>query len=167
MQDGGSFDSWLPASRDSARAGHHAQGAEQARRALALSESGEARTLLALHQLRLGELGDCMASGHAALPLLQAPEQAALLAQAECTLTVACLQAEFLQQALLHAQRGADAAKRSGDELALAWCHNRLAQTHRVLGDPQRAQALFDQALTVAQRLGDQPLQFSILYNRA
>ncbi len=167
MQDRGAYDEWLQASRLAAQQGQHGLGAEQARRALQCHRTGEGLALLALHELRLGELRDCIASSHAALALLQEPGSAAQLALAECTLTVACLQSEFVQQAMRHAQRAVSAAEQSGDPHALAWSHLRLGQAHRVLGDIDSADALFERALAEATDLGDAGLLFSIHYNRA
>ena len=167
------IDEWLEASRHHAREGRHALGAELARRVLDSAEGddhgkrGEAFALLALHELRLGDLRACLASGRAAVAQLQAPTQAALLARAECTLAVACLQAELVQQGLVHVQRATAAAELAADPVALAWCRCRLAQAHTVLGDSDRAQDLFQQAFDDAVHTGDTELQFSILYNQA
>lgn len=167
MQDDLPGVDWLRASRLSARQGRHAEGADQARRAIASQDSGEAMALLALHKLRLGNIRACLATGQAAVNRLLETGPSSVLAEAECTLAVACLQAEFMQQALVHAQRGAEAADRSGDAAAIAWSCSRLAQAHMVLGHVDRANRLFDEAYDQATRLGDTSLLFSILYNRA
>lgn len=170
MQGEPAIDDWLQASRSCAREGRHALGAEWARRVLDCGEgphSGEALALLALHELRLGDLRACMASGQAAATRLQAPAQAALLARAECTLAVACMQAELVQQGLVHIQLGTAAAALAGDPMAMAWCRCRLAQAHTLLGDTGHARSLFEQAFDDAVREGDTELQFSILYNQA
>lgn len=162
-----SFDDLLEASLAAARLGHHQVGARQAELALRFRPDGKAFSVLALHRLRLGNLRGCLSAGRAAVPLLERDGEWAELSAVEGVQAVACLQAEWLHQGLVHARRADEAARASGDRLAQGWAQCRLAQVHNLMGEPVRGVALFEQAEDIAEGLGATHLLFSVLHNRA
>jgi diguanylate cyclase (GGDEF)-like protein len=101
------------------------------------------------------------------VPLLQRDAHWAELSSLEGVQAVACMQADWLHQGLVHARRAAEAASVAGDRLAVAWADCRLAQVLMMLGEAGRATALFSQSEALAQAIGADDLLFSILHNRA
>jgi DNA-binding SARP family transcriptional activator len=57
------------------------------------------------------------------------------------------------------------AARRLGDDDALAWCLNHLAAGYGVAGQPAAGNACLREALAVKRRLGDRKSEAAILYN--
>lgn len=162
-----SLEDLLAASRQSAALGHHQVGAEQAERALRIRPDGAALSVLALHRLRLGNIRGCLSAGGAAVPLLRRDAQWSELSKLEGVQTVACLQANWVYQGLVHARLASEAAKLASDPEAGVWADCRMAQVFGLLGDQARSMALFEQAERAAITLESDEILFSILHNRA
>lgn len=160
----------LDHSRRLSKAGQHRLGAEQAEEALAAPgatalQQAQARELLTLHRLRLGDYQACVQQGLLALEYFT--ESGDLLAQSKvhCTLALAFTDTSLNETALRHVLGALGAARACGNPVAEFWALSRSSMVHGAMGDPERSVDLGLQALAVAQTLDDPETSFVALNN--
>ena len=160
----------LEHSRHLSEAGQHRLGAEQAERALARKyatalERAQARQLLTLHRLRLGDYQASVQQGLLALEYFT--ETGDLLAQSNvhCTLALAFTDISLNETALRHVLGALGAARACGNPVAEFWALSRSSLVHGSMGDGARSAELGLQALAVAQTLNDPETSFVALNN--
>ncbi|KFF60553.1 hypothetical protein JF66_03845 [Cryobacterium sp. MLB-32] len=163
-------DALLQSSRQSSDDGQHRLGAGQAEDALAAPSAtalqrAQARELLTLHRLRLGDYQACVQQGLLALEYFT--EHGDLLAQSKlhCTLALAFTDTSLNETALRHVLGALGAARACGNPVAEFWALSRSSLVHGAMGDPARSVDLGTQALSVAQTLNDQETNFVALNN--
>jgi len=155
------------ASRDS---GQHQLGAAQAEKALAHSratalQQAQARQLLALHRLRLGDYPASVQQGMLALEhFIEAGD---LLGQSDvhCTLALAFTDTSLNETALQHVLGALNTARAAGNPVAEFWALSRSSLVHGAMGDVDRSAELGKQALAIAQTLNDPETNFVALNN--
>ncbi|KGJ79418.1 hypothetical protein GY21_05250 [Cryobacterium roopkundense] len=165
-----SVDTLLECSRRSSEDGQHRLGAEQSEDALASPtatalQRAQARELLTLHRLRLGDYQACVQQGLLALEYFT--ETGDLLAQSNvhCTLALAFTDTSLNETALRHVLGALGAARACGNPVAEFWALSRSSLVHGAMGDAARSVDLGTQALAVAQTLNDQETSFVALNN--
>ena len=163
-------DALLEQSRRSSKDGQHRLGAEQAEDALAAPDAtalqqAQARQLLTLHRLRLGDYQACVQQGLLALEYFT--ESGDLLGQSNvhCTLALAFTDTSLNETALRHVLGALGAARACGNPVAEFWALSRSSLVHGAMGDGPRSVDLGTQALAVAQTLNDQETSFVALNN--
>lgn len=150
----------LLAASDAARArSAPREGAALARAAAQLAEgrgdshlAGEALALLALHQVRLGELEAAVSSGQQALAHFAHGKPSAAHARARCTLSLAYERTGLHTLAVSHAAAALALARELGDLAAECWALIRLG-TAADEGEEQHGLELLEQALDLARQL--------------
>jgi len=160
----------LARSRQSSEEGQHRRGAEQAETALTNSEASapqqaQARELLALHRLRLGDYQACVKHGLLALEYFT--EVGDMLGQSavHSTLALAFTDTSLHETALRHVLGALGAARACGNPVAEFWALSRSSLVHGAMGEYTRAVELGRQALSVAQTLHDPEIRFVGLNN--
>ena len=168
------------AAGEAARArGDHRAGADLARQALALAEArgdaalaADARALLALLLVRLGDLEGAVACGQRALAHLATGPATAALSRLHSTLSLAFERAGLHTLAVQHAASALEMARAVGDTTAECWALNRLGTA---IGDggsggasgDDDGLALLEEALDLARRLPGPTETFAALNNLA
>jgi diguanylate cyclase len=153
-------------------AGDHRLGVEHGLRAKALAEAAgqkrltaEALSVLALNELRLGDIESATGHGLQALALVRRPADAAARAQVCCTLVMAYNEMGLYADALVHALQAIEAARLTDDASLLSWALNRAGITYHGLGDDERSEPLLLQALDLARTINGGEETFSALNN--
>lgn len=162
----------LAAAEAATSVGSFTLGAERSRQALAIGETladtalqAAALSSLALQELRLGDGEAAVIDSHRALALLKRTRDIALRGRTLCTLVLAYLCIGLQKEALLYASEAMEVAREVGDDALLSWAFNRAGSARKALGDPLRAQALFEQSLSLARRSGGREEIFAALNN--
>ncbi|MEC5148491.1 diguanylate cyclase [Cryobacterium sp. GrIS_2_6] len=150
--------------------GRHLEGAAQAEQVLATfgitpAERAQARELLALHRLRLGEVEASVRHGLLALKYLVDTGELLRQSQAHCTLALAFHESGLHEPALRHVLGALSAARASGSKLAEFWALSRSSMVHVGMADSQRALELGRQALDLSRLLEDAEARFAGLNN--
>jgi diguanylate cyclase (GGDEF)-like protein len=180
-----STDSGAPAADDEARleellaasdransAGHHREGAEHARDAADLAErlgrltlQARASVALGMHKFRLGDNEASLAALHRALALYTELDDPRGTSAALNGMVVSYHELGLQEEALEHAARSLEAAKRSGDPLTLAWAYNRAGLGHASVGNITEGIVSMEFALSLAREAEDRAAIFSALNN--
>ncbi|TFC20826.1 GGDEF domain-containing protein [Cryobacterium glucosi] len=150
--------------------GRHLDGAAQAEQVLATfgitpAECAQARELLALHRLRLGEVEASVRHGLLALEYLVDTGELLRQSQVHCTLALAFHESGLHEPALRHVLGALSAARASGSKLAEFWALSRSSMVHVGMADAQRALELGRQALDLSRLLEDAEARFAGLNN--
>jgi tetratricopeptide (TPR) repeat protein len=171
VDDAARLERLLELSDASRVAGRHTAGAQQAEEATALAErlgatSSRARalSLLATHELRLGQNEECVATALEAIALTEELGDQTALSSALNIAAMAYHELGLAEEALELAARSLDAANRCGDPVTLAWAHNRAGIVNDVIGPGGRVRSL-TLALSLAREAGDAEAIFSALNN--
>ncbi|MFC5931297.1 GGDEF domain-containing protein [Cryobacterium melibiosiphilum] len=164
------IDEMLDSSRLSRGNGQHRLGAEQAERALAEPTAtalhrAQARTLLSLHRLRLGDYPACVRHGLLALEYFTEHDDRLAQSDVHCTLALAFTDTSLNETALRHVLGALSAARACASPLAEFWALSRSSLVHGAMDDVERAVDLGTQALVVAQGLHDPEINFVALNN--
>ncbi len=162
----------LAGSDHASRSGDHRIGAEQAREAAALAErlgrvtlQARASVALGMHQFRLGENESSLAALHGALALYSELDDPRGISAALNGMVVAYHELGLQEEALEHAARSLEVAKRSGDPLTLAWAYNRAGLGHASVGNIVEGIVSMEFALSLAREAEDIQAVFSALNN--
>lgn len=162
----------LAAAQAARLAGKHLLGVELGRRALAQAEElghrasvAAALSLLALNELRLGDVEAAVEHAHRALPLVRRARDAGERAQLLCTLVVCYIDMGLATDALGYATQAIDAARTSGDRSMMSWALNRAGMSYESVGDPEHGEPLLTEALLIARETGGAEELFSALNN--
>ncbi len=147
-------------------------GAEKSHQALAIGQTiadtalqARALSSLALQELRLGNGEAAVIDCHRALALLKRQGDAALRGRALCTLVLSYLCIGLQKDALLYASQALGVAREVNDPALLSWAFNRSGSACKALGEPARAQQLFEEALRFARASGGRDELFAALNN--
>lgn len=147
-------------------------GAEKSHQALAIGQTiadtalqARALSSLALQELRLGNGEAAVIDCHRALALLKRQGDAALRGRALCTLVLSYLCIGLQKDALLYASQALGVAREVNDPALLSWAFNRSGSACKALGEPARAQQLFEEALRFARASGGSDELFAALNN--
>ena len=162
----------LAAAQAARLAGKHLLGVELGRRALAQAEElghrvsiAAALSLLALNEMRLGDVEAAVEHAHRALPLVRRARDARERAQLLCTLVVCYIDMGLATDALGYATQAIDAARVSGDRSMMSWALNRAGMSYESVGDPEHGEPLLTEALLIARETGGAEELFSALNN--
>ena len=150
--------------------GRHLEGAAQAEQVLATfgitpAEQAQARELLSLHRLRLGEVEASVRHGLLALEYLVDKGELLRQSQLHCTLALAFHDTGLHAPALRHVLGALATARSSGNTLAEFWALSRSSMVHVGTGDSPRALELGRQALDLSRELDDAEVSFAGLNN--
>ena len=164
---------YLRDARQARQSGQHHLGRQAAANALALCKQpqqqrqrNEALVLLALHQLRLGQLTEAVQYGLEAAAGLDFVAQAGMRADVLCTVAMACNEMGLGQDALKYALEALSSARIDGDPVLLSWAMNRAGTaTFTALGDLEQSVSLLQQAEVQARQAGDDVASFSAITN--
>jgi signal transduction histidine kinase len=151
------------AHRDGARLADQARAAATALGDDALA--GDAQALLALHQVRLGDVEAAVASGQRALVQLAAGGMPAAVSRVHSTLSLAYERAGLHSLAVAHAATALDGARACGDTTAECWALNRLGTAADDSAGHRHGLDLLSQALALASQLPGLEAHFSALNN--
>ncbi|MCI4656869.1 tetratricopeptide repeat-containing diguanylate cyclase [Cryobacterium zhongshanensis] len=150
--------------------GRHLDGAAQAEQVLATfgiapGDEAQARELLSLHRLRLGDVEASVRHGLLALEYLVDTGELLRQSQLHCTLALAFHETGLHEPALRHVLGALAAARASGSRLAEFWALSRSSMVHVGTGDSPRALELGRQALALSNELDDAEARFAGLNN--
>jgi diguanylate cyclase len=152
--------------------GHFRQGMERSRQALAIGETiadtalqAAALSSLALQELRLGDGEAAVIASHRTLALLKRTRDAAMRGRTLCTLVLSYLCIGLHKDALLYASQALEVAREVGDPALMSWAFNRAGSAYKALGEPLRAQRLFEEALRMARASAGREELFAALNN--
>ena len=165
-----SIEELLAHSRLASAAGQHRLGAQQAERVLADSAStplqqANARELLTLHRLRLGDYQASVKQGLLALDYFTASGDLLAQSNVHCTLALAFSDTALNEAALHHVLGALEAARACGNPVAEFWALSRSSLVHGAMGDAGRSVELGKQALALASTLHDPETSFVALNN--
>jgi len=160
----------LAHSRSATESGEHRQGAELAEAALTHADAsphdqGEARELLALHRLRLGDYQSAVQHGLQALEYFTASGDLLAQSRVHCTLALAFTDTALNETALRHVHGALGAARACGNPTAEFWALSRYSLVQGAMGEDARAIDLGRQAVAVAQTLLDTETSFVAVNN--
>ena len=148
------------------------EGRELAQRAWAMSahdgtdaERAEAGHLLCLFHYRLGSLDTLIEIGQAVVPVLAAPERRSNKADLLRWMALAGCETGRFETALHCANEACALAQDLGDQRQLALSLTALGACFERMGDPWQAERLMDDALLLAQEVGDPFAQLVTLNN--
>lgn len=152
--------------------GRHVEGSAQSRESAAraaaagdLHTEARALRLLGVHLFRLGELEESAKTCHKAVQLSEQLQDQAGLAEALCSLSIACVELGLHDEALQAATRSLSAAEAVGDRVALCWANNRLGVVHDAMDQRGKASEYLEQALALARQVTEPEALFSSLNN--
>ena len=165
-----SIDELLAHSRLAAEGGQHRLGAQQAESVLAdtaatLRQQANARELLTLHRLRLGDYHTSVEHGLLALEYFTASGDLLAQSNVHCTLALAFSDIALNETALHHVLGAIEAARACGNPVAEFWALSRSSLVHGAMGDAVRSVELGQQALALAATLHDPETSFVALNN--
>jgi diguanylate cyclase (GGDEF)-like protein len=154
----------------SSAAGRHRQGAEQAEEiltspGLTKTQQAQAREMLALHRLRLGDFEASVQNGLLALEFLTASGDLYRQSKVHCTLALAFTETALNEAALRHVLAALEAARACGSRRAEFWALSRSSMVHEAMGDATRGVELGRLALALARTLDNQEANFAGLNN--
>jgi len=160
----------LAHSRLAAEAGQHRLGAQHAETALADSaatplQQANARELLTLHRLRLGDYHASVKQGLLALEYFTASGDLLAQSNVHCTLALAFSDTALNETALHHVLGALAAARACGNPVAEFWALSRSSLVHGAMGDALRSVDLGKQALALAETLHAPETSFVALNN--
>ncbi len=150
--------------------GQHREGARLAEEILdapgvTAKQQAQARVMLSLHRLRLGDYAASVQQGLQALDYLTGSGDFLRQSKVHCTLALAYTDTALHENALHHVLGAIEAARACGDPLAEFWALSRSSMVHGAMGDFDRAIELGRQALALAQTLDDLESAFVSLNN--
>ena len=145
--------------------GLHLDGAGQAEAVLlradaTLRQQAQARGLLALQRLRLGDYEASVKQGLLALDFLTGTEFLLQQSRVHCTLVLAYSDTGLYEQALRHVLVALETARASGSALAEFWALSRSSMVHEGMGESVSALELGRQALALARTIDDPEARF-------
>ena len=154
------IDDLLAACERSHTDGRHSAGAEQAEEILArpdatATQQAQARQLLSLHRLRLGEHKAAVQHGLQSLEFWITNGDLLRQSQVHCTLALAFTETELNEAAIRHVQAALEAARACGSPTAEFWALSRSGMVHEAMGDPRRGLEIGRQALLLSRTLYD------------
>jgi diguanylate cyclase (GGDEF)-like protein len=150
--------------------GQHREGASRAETVLARPDATEtehanARAVLALHRLRLGDFEASVHNGLLALEFLTASGDLLRQSRVHSTLALAFTETALNEAALRHVVAALEAARACGDVTAEFWALSRSSMVREAMGDVPRGMELGRQALALARTLDDSEAGFAALNN--
>lgn len=150
--------------------GRHREGAEQAENILDTpgvtpEQQAQAREMLSLNRLRLGDYEASVQQGLLALEHFTASGDFLRQSKVHCTLALAFADTALNETALHHVLGAIETARACGNPTAEFWALSRSSMVHGEMGDAPRAIELGRQALTLAQTLNDPEPAFVGLNN--
>jgi diguanylate cyclase (GGDEF)-like protein len=165
-----SIEDLLEQCEQSTQTGLHRDGAERAEQVLeradaTATQQAHARSLLALHRLRLGDFEASVQNGLLALEFLTASGDLLRQSRVHCTLTLAFTETALNEAALRHVLAAGEAARACGDLTAQFWALSRTSMVHEAMGDLPRGLEMGRQALVLARTLDDHEAGFAGLNN--
>ncbi|TFD03247.1 GGDEF domain-containing protein [Cryobacterium sinapicolor] len=165
-----SIDELLAECERSSAGGRHLDGVAQAEAVLAragatLLQQAQARGILALHRLRLGDYEASVHQGLLALDFLNGTDDLLRQSKVHCTLTLAYSDTGLYEPALRHALAALETARGSGSALAEFWALSRSSMVHEGMGEAERGLELGRQALALARTIDDPEASFVGLNN--
>ncbi|TFB90024.1 diguanylate cyclase [Cryobacterium sp. HLT2-28] len=160
----------LDASERLSAAGRHLDGAVAAEEALATPgiipvQQAQAREMLALHRLRLGDYQASVQNGLLALEYWTVSGDLLRQSKVHCTLALAYTDTGLTEQALSHAVPALEAARACGSLLAEFWALTRASTVHGAMGDGVRGVDLGRQALALSRTLDDTDASLAAVNN--
>ncbi|HSP74674.1 MAG TPA: diguanylate cyclase [Cryobacterium sp.] len=164
------LDDLLAECERSSVSGRHLDGVGQAEAVLARDgvtpqQQAQARELLALHRLRLGDYEASVQQGLLALDFLDGTDDLLRQSKVHCTLVLAYSDTGLYEPALRHVLLALETARGSGSALAEFWALSRSSMVHEGMGDSERALELGRQALALARTIDDPEASFVGLNN--
>ena len=165
-----SIDDLLADCERSSASGSHLDGVGQAEAVLAragatLLQQAQARELLALHRLRLGDYEASVQQGLLALEFLDGTGDLLRQSKVHCTLVLAYSDTGLYEPALRHVLAAVETARGSGSALAEFWALSRSSMVHEGMGESERALELGRQALGLTRTIDDPEARFVGLNN--
>ncbi|MGO4690645.1 diguanylate cyclase [Glaciibacter sp. 2TAF33] len=165
-----SIDELLAESEAHVVSGQHRVGANRAERVLQRSDATEtekanARAILALHRLRLGDFEASVHNGLLALDYLTDSGDLLRQSKVHSTLALAFTETALNEAALRHVLAALEAARACGDATAEFWALSRSSMVHEAMGDTHRGLELGRQALALARTREDAEAGFAALNN--
>ncbi|MCY7288521.1 MAG: diguanylate cyclase [Cryobacterium sp.] len=150
--------------------GRHLDGVGQAEAVLARPgatkrQQAQARELLALHRLRLGDYEASVEQGLLALEFLDGSGDLIRQSKVHCTLVLAYSDTGLYEQALRHVLVALETARTSGSAVAEFWALSRSSMVHEGMGDSEQALVLGQQALEMSRTIDDAEARFVGLNN--
>lgn len=151
--------------------GQHRIGAQQAETILARPDAtdfqqAQARQMMSLHRLRLGEHKAAVRHGLLALKFWTESENLPRQSQVHCTLALAFTEIALNDTALRHADAALDAARACASPTAEFWALSRVGMVQEALGHPEFGLEIGRRALTLARTLdNDDEARFAGLNN--
>ena len=152
--------------------GQHREGAQLAEEILDTpgvtpEQQAQARELLSLDRMRLGDYEASVKQGLLALEYFTASGDFLRKSKVHCTLALAFADTALNETALTHVLGAIEAARACGNPTAEFWAVSRSSMVHGAMGDSPRAVALGRQALALGQTLNDPTVAFVGLNNLA
>ncbi|SEN76020.1 GGDEF domain-containing protein [Cryobacterium luteum] len=167
---GAAIEELLAQSQRAADSGQHRQGAQQAEAVLADQTATDrqlanARELLMLHRLRLGDYRTSVQQGLLALEYYTAHGDLLAQSKVHCTLALAFSDTALNETALHHVLGARETARACGNPTAEFWALTRLSLVHGAMDDAVRAEDLGKQALALALTLHKPETSFVAVNN--
>jgi diguanylate cyclase (GGDEF)-like protein len=165
-----SIDQLLAESEEHAVNGKYRLGASRAEALLRRVDATEtqqanARAILAMHRLRLGDFEASVHNGLLALEFLTNSGDVLRQSKVHSTLALAFTETALNEAALRHVVAALEVARACGDAAAEFWALSRYSMVHEAMGDIPRGLELGRQALALARTLGDSETGFAALNN--
>jgi diguanylate cyclase (GGDEF)-like protein len=161
-----SIDELLAESEEHALSGDHRGGANRAETVLqrpdaTSAQRANARAILAMHRLRLGDFEASVHNGLLALEFLTDNGDLLRQSQVHSTLARAFTETSLHEAALRHVLAALEAARGCEDATAEFWGLTRYSMVQGAMGDLTRARELSQEALALAGTLGDAEAGFA------